>query len=87
VRTITIVVDSGRPRGGIKRPTLKQGEQVVFVIRADAGDEVHLHGYDVDRPITPGKPTRLALTATIPGRFELELHHPDAVIADITVEP
>jgi hypothetical protein len=86
-RTIVIVVDQGRPRGGIKRPALAKGEKVVLVVRADAGEDVHLHGYDIERPVTPGKPVRIPLTANLPGRFELELHHPDALLAVLEVRP
>jgi hypothetical protein len=87
VRTIRIFVEQGRPRGGIKRPLLEQGERVRIVVRTDAGVEVHLHGYDITRPVRPGQPTQLAFRADIPGRFELELHHPDAVLADLEVRP
>ena len=87
VRTIRLFVEQGRPRGGIASPVLKQGERVRIVIRTDAGMEVHLHGYDITRPVRPGQPTQLAFTADIPGRFELELHHPDAVLADLEVRP
>lgn len=87
VQTIRLVVEQGRPRGGIARPVLKQGEPVRIVIRSDAGMEVHLHGYDITRPVRPGQPTQLAFTADIPGRFELELHHPDALLADLEVRP
>jgi hypothetical protein len=87
VRTIRIFVEQGRPRGGIKRPVLEQGERVRIVVRTDAGVEVHLHGYDLTRPVRPGQPTQLAFRARIPGRFELELHHPDAVLADLEVRP
>jgi len=86
-RTIVIVVDQGRPRGGIKRPTLEKGEKVVLVVRTDLGDEVHVHGFDVDKPVTPGKPLRIPLTAKLPGRFEVELHHPDALLAVLEVRP
>ena len=86
-RTIVIVVDQGRPRGGIKRPELEKGEKVVLVVRADAGESVHIHGYDVEKPVTPGKPARIPLTATIPGRFEVELHHPDSLLAVLQVQP
>jgi hypothetical protein len=86
-RTIVIVVDQGRPRGGIKRPELEKGEKVVLVVRADAGESVHVHGYDVEKPVTPGKPVRVPLTATIPGRFEVELHHPDSLLAVLVVRP
>ena len=86
-RTITLVVESGRPRGGIARPTVAKGDKVVVVVRTDAGEEVHLHGYDVEKPVTPGTPVRIPFTADLPGRFGLELHHPDALLAVIEVKP
>jgi len=86
-KTVTIRVVGGVPRGGIARPKVKQGERIVLVVNADAGESVHVHGYDVERAVTPGKPVRLPITATIPGRFEVELHHPDAVLAVLTVQP
>jgi hypothetical protein len=86
-RTIVIVVDQGRPRGGIKRPKIDKGDRVVVVVRADAGEAVHIHGYDLERPVTPGKPVRLPFRATIPGRFEVELHHPDSLLAVVEVRP
>jgi hypothetical protein len=85
--TVAIRVVGGVPQGGIARPKVKKGDQVVIAIRSDAGESVHVHGYDVERTITPGKPVRLPLTATIPGRFEVEMHHPDAVLAVLTVNP
>ena len=85
--TVTIRVVGGVPQGGIARPKVKKGDRVVIVVRSDAGESVHIHGYDVERTITPGKPARLPLTATIPGRFEVELHHPDALLAVLTVNP
>jgi len=86
-RAIVIVVDQGRPRGGIKRPKIEQGEKVVLVIRSDAGDAVHVHGYDLERTLRPGTPLRIPITATIPGRFEVELHHPDVLLAVLEVRP
>ena len=55
------------PQGGIARPKVKKGDRVVIVVRTDAGEEVHMHGYDIERTVTPGKPVRLPFTATIPG--------------------
>ena len=85
--TIAIVVKDGRPQGGIERPTIEKGDKVVVVVRTDAGEEVHLHGYDIEKPVTAGVPVRIPFTANLPGRFELELHHPDALLAVIEVRP
>ena len=86
-RTITIVVTGGRPQGGIQRPMLDKGEKVVLVVKTDAGEAVHLHGYNIEKPLTPGTPVRIPFTAKLPGRFELELHHPDVVLAVLEVKP
>jgi hypothetical protein len=86
-KTITVVARGGRPQGGIERPTIDKGTKVVLVVDTDAGEEVHLHGYNIEKPVTPGKPLRIPFTATLPGRFELELHHPDVVLAVLEVRP
>ncbi|MGL6278609.1 MAG: hypothetical protein ACRC50_03540 [Gaiella sp.] len=85
--TVTITVVKGRPVGGIKRPSVKKGTVVRFVVRADRGEYVHLHGYDVERAVRAGRPTVIQVATTIPGRFELELHEPDALLAQLTVRP
>ena len=85
--TIAIRVVGGVPQGGIARPKLKKGDRAVIVVRTDAGEEIHMHGYDIERTVTPGKPIRMPFTATIPGRFEVELHHPDTLLAVVTVSP
>ena len=87
VKTIRIIVHEGRPNGGIRRPVLEKGDKVVLVVVSDAGEKVHLHGYNREKAVTAGKPVQLRFTASVAGRFELELHHPDAVLADIEVRP
>ena len=84
---ITITAVNGRPVGGIKRPTVKKGQTVRFVIRTNVGTELHLHGYNIEKTPRKGVPTVMQFVAKLPGRFELELHHPDAVLAQLTVKP
>ena len=84
---IPITVVNGKVTGGIKRPLVKKGRTVRFVIRTNAGTEVHLHGYDLEKTPKKGTPTVIQFVAKVPGRFELELHHPDALLAQLTVRP
>jgi hypothetical protein len=86
-RRITIVVRGGRVLGGLKRPRLERGERAVLVVRADVSDHVHLHGYDIMRDVSPGRPARLRFRATIPGRFEVELEDRRLQIAQLEVRP
>ena len=84
---IQINVVNGKVIGGIKRPSVKKGRTVRFVIRTNVGTEVHLHGYDIEKTPKKGTPTVIQFVAKTPGRFELELHHPDALLAQLTVRP
>lgn len=86
--TIAITVRDGRPVGGIARPTVRRGDRVVLVVRSDISGEVHLHGYDLEQAVAPGSPARIRFRATVPGRFEIELHaHPELHIGELTVRP
>jgi hypothetical protein len=87
LRTVTIVVEGGRPQGGIKRPSVKRGERVAVVVRSDVADEVHLHGYDLKRDVAAGGTARIVFTATVPGRFEVELESRGIQLAELEVRP
>jgi hypothetical protein len=69
----------------VTRRTIPRGRQVVLIISGAAGEEVHLHGYDVMREIGADGTARLEFRATIPGRFEVELEESHRQIADLTV--
>lgn len=84
--TLRIAVRDGRPVGGLARPKVKRGDRVVLVVTADVPGDVHLHGYSLEKPVAPGSPARIRFRATIPGRFEIELHaHPEVHIGELTV--
>lgn len=84
---IPITVVGGRPEGGIQRPSLTKGERAVLVIASDVADEVHLHGYDLSVEVEAGGTARIPFTATVPGRFELELEQRGVQLADLEVRP
>ena len=84
---IRIFIEGGRPVGGIKRFTAKKGDPVELVIRSDIPETVHLHGYDIERPVAPGKPAQFRFVAEITGRFELELEVSGVGIGDLSVTP
>ena len=60
--------------GTTGREEVALGEQLVLRITSDVADQVHVHGYDVSQALPAGVPVEIALTATIPGGYEVELH-------------
>jgi hypothetical protein len=56
-----------------------------LVITSDVADEVHVHGYDLETELAPGKPAEIAFDATIPGVFEVELHEAGTQLLSLQV--
>ena len=87
VQRFSARVEGGSVVGGIQRWQVAQGDDVRIVIRSDVDDALHLHGYDIEKPVGPGRPAIFAFGASIPGRFELESHEAGGQIAQLDVTP
>jgi hypothetical protein len=84
---VVVVVRNGQPVGGVKHAEIEQGSEVLFVVRSDVSDHVHLHGYDLLADVAPGQPARIQFRATQPGVFEAELEDRVVIIAELEVRP
>ena len=87
-----IEIKGGQPVGGVQDIKVKKGDQVTIVVSADAEDDIHLHGYDIEKPVGPGEPASFKFTADIEGIFEIESHVAEdagrePLIGKLTVEP
>jgi FtsP/CotA-like multicopper oxidase with cupredoxin domain len=77
----------GKPVGGVKTIKVNQGERLRFRVTSNVDEEIHVHGFDITREISPGKPVFFNLDASFTGRFEVEFHGSGEQIADLRVEP
>ena len=87
-----IEIKGGQPVGGVQDIKVKKGDQVTIVVSADAEDDIHLHGYDMEKPVEPDEPATFKFTADIEGIFEIESHVAEdagrePLIGKLTVEP
>ncbi len=87
-----IDIKGGKPVGGVANIKVKKGDKVQIVVSADAHDDIHLHGYDIEKPVEPGKPATFKFTANIEGIFEIESHVAEdagrePLMGKLTVEP
>jgi hypothetical protein len=83
---IRVVVRGGKPVGGVKDVTVPKDARAVIVITSDVADELHLHGYNLKRDLTPGKTARLPFRATIEGTVEAELEERGLPLVRITTQ-
>ena len=84
---LNVTIRDGEPVGGIARVTATKGDLLVVGVRSDVVDHVHVHGYDLMVDVAPGKPARMQFTASLTGRFEIELEDRGKQIAQLTVLP
>ncbi len=87
-----IEIRGGEVVGGPAEITAKNGDTVVIVVSADAPDDIHLHGYDIEKKAGPGQPARFRFKANAEGEFELESHVAedagrDPLVGTLIVEP
>jgi plastocyanin len=90
--TTRIDIRGGEVAGGPAEIHATNGDTVVIVVSADAPDDIHLHGYDIEKNVEPGKPATFRFKANLEGEFELESHVAedagrDPLVGTLIVEP
>ena len=86
IRTLAIEVNGTEVSPEPTQVDLAVGETLSLVITADAGSEVHVHGFgEIAEPVTPGVPVTIELTGDDPGVYEVELHDPDLLLLQVAV--
>ena len=83
----TIVVRGAQPVGGVQELTFEKGGRIRFIVESDVTDEVHLHGYDIAKPVEAGGRVQFDVPASIEGVFEVELEERVVPLAEVTVNP
>jgi len=69
-----ISLKGGVIEGAVKSIEVARGDTVRIEVSSDVDDEIHLHGYDIEKEAAPGKPARFKFKADVEGAFELESH-------------
>jgi hypothetical protein len=82
-----IVVRGGKPVGGVRTITVKEGERIRFQVTSDIAEEVHVHGYDLHKDLAAGGTVSFDFPASISGVFVIELEARSEQIASLKVEP
>ena len=87
-----IQIKGGKVIGGPPNIKVTKGEHVRIVVSSDAHDDIHLHGYDIEKQVEPRQPAQFNFTANIEGIFEIESHVAEdagrePLVGKLTVEP
>lgn len=80
-------VVGGEPKGGVAEIEVETGDQVVFTVRSDEPEEVHVHGYDLAEDVGPDQDAAFDFAADLEGIYEIELENSAVQIAELRVKP
>jgi hypothetical protein len=80
-------VKAGKPVGGIKDITVKEGGRVRFTVVSDVADEIHVHGYDLEKDVRAHGRVSFSFPGKIDGIFVIELESRSEQIAQLEVTP
>ena len=83
--TINVTVANGKVNPSGTSIKVKAGQTVLITAVSDAADELHIHGYDKELELAPGKPASVKFTADMKGTFEVETHESGKLVAKLVV--
>jgi len=86
-KRFALTLRGGELVSGPRRIEVSKGDRVVITVTSDRPAKLHLHGYDIERDVAPGRPARFAFEAAIEGSFEIESHTTGEHIARVEVRP
>ena len=85
-QAINVTVQAGEVAGP-ERFGFAIGDPVSVWVLSDIDDEIHVHGYDRYFEASAGVPVEVALTADVPGIFEVELESSHIPLFELEVTP
>ena len=83
--TINVTVANGKVNPSGASIKVKAGQTVLVTAVSDTEDELHIHGYDKELELAPGKPVSVKFTADMKGTFEVETHKSGKLVAKLVV--
>jgi heme/copper-type cytochrome/quinol oxidase subunit 2 len=65
--------------------SIKVGQKLTLAVTSDTKNELHVHGWDVERELVPNQMATVQLVGKEPGTYEVETHDPELLLTKVTV--
>ena len=72
--TFELRIENGRVPANMRLIRVKQGDVVKLQWNSDRSMVLHLHGYDIEQKVEPGRVAEMTFIARTTGRFSVEIH-------------
>ena len=86
VTDIVVSVKDGKVSPKAHRVKVAEGSSVRILVSSDVDDEVHVHGYEIEREVSAGQSATIEFTADQTGVFAVETHESDLLLFQLQVQ-
>lgn len=83
--TVTVSVTDGKVTPKPSRVKIPLGSTVELQVTSDVDDELHVHGFDIEKPLEAGVTTTVELQADEAGLYEVETHETELELLQLEV--
>jgi hypothetical protein len=82
---IVVAVKGGKVDPATHRVKVAKGTPVRLLVTSDKADELHVHGYEIEKELPAGEQVTVDFTADQTGVFEIETHETELQLAQLEV--
>ena len=82
---ISVAVTDGKVEPKPHRVEVERDSQVRLIVTSDVDDELHVHGYEIEKELPAGEQVTIEFTADQAGVFEIETHETELQLAQLEV--
>jgi plastocyanin len=86
ITDIVVSVKDGKVSPKAHRVKVAAGSSVRILVSSDVDDEVHVHGYEIEREVSAGQSATIEFTADQTGVFEVETHESGLLLLQLQVQ-
>ncbi|HEX4698782.1 MAG TPA: hypothetical protein VH857_05405 [Actinomycetes bacterium] len=80
---IKVSVSNGKVHPADHREDVSVGDTVKLTVSSDRDDIVHVHGVNIEKPVSAGGSVTITFKVTDPGIYEVETHESDLTLLQI----
>jgi len=84
-RTLTVTVTGKQVTPPPATVDLAVGKTLTLTVTSDHDDQLHAHGFEIERDVKAGVPTTVVLKGAEPGLYDVEMHHPELKLLSVAV--
>ena len=87
LQTVDLRIVARKAEGGVRTVSVPKGATVALRVQVDEEMDIHVHGYELQQRVKPGRQATLIISSQYAGRFPVTGHLPQSSSGGHAREP